>query len=111
VNIAEQGRLGQVQQVIVALDFAIIVGKPIAPEGGFIQLEVLDHGTHTAIEHDNAFLQSLVKLLQTGFAIGHKVLPGFSLIDRRRIIAKMHYVVLLENLTILLGLSCWRELT
>ena len=77
MNIAEQGRLGKIEQVVVALDFPLIVGKPITPEGFLVQLQVLDHGPHSAIKNHNAFLQGLVELVETGGAISHRITSGY----------------------------------
>ena len=76
MNVSQQGRLGQIQQVIVTLNLPIIVGKPVAAERLLIQFLVLNHGSHTAVENHNAFLQGFVKLFQASVAIGHSLYSG-----------------------------------
>src|SRR5690606_20639019 len=60
VDIAEQGRLGKVEQIVIALDIAVVILEPIAPESGFVQFLVLDHGAHGTVKNNNPFLEGLV---------------------------------------------------
>jgi hypothetical protein len=59
-------RLGQAQQVVVALQVLRRILEPLSPEAGFIQRKGLDHGPHGAIEDDDAPAQQALKL--SGFA-------------------------------------------
>ena len=72
MDIAEQGRLGQVEEIVVALNVPVEILESVAPECGFVQLLVLDHGAHATIEDDDAFLEGLMKLFQAGSTIGHR---------------------------------------
>ena len=49
MDIADNIRLGQAQQVIVALKVGMPVSKTLTAEVLFLQCMALDHGTHGAI--------------------------------------------------------------
>ncbi len=46
--------LGQDQEVVVALDVAVEILEALAAEGGFVELQALDHRAHGAVEHQDA---------------------------------------------------------
>jgi hypothetical protein len=56
VDIPDDVRLGQGQQVIVALEVAGPVLEPFATVVCFLQPVGLDHGAHGAIEDEDAVL-------------------------------------------------------
>ena len=95
--IAEQGGLGQVQKVIIALNLTVIIGKPVATERCLVQFQVLDHGAHAAIKDDDAFFQGVAKLfqaVQASVVVGHINYFRKSFLSQwRAIIAKMAVVV------------------
>ncbi len=64
-------RTAEQQQVVVTPDVARPVGKPFAAVVLFFQLIALDHRAHAAVEDQDAFLEGLVKGLQTSATIGH----------------------------------------
>ena len=51
--------LGQHQQIVVALEVAVPVGKTLAAIIRLGQLVALDHGAHRAVQDENALLQEL----------------------------------------------------
>ncbi len=111
MDVAEQGRLGKVQQVIVALNFPFVILESIAPECGLIQFLVLDHGAHATIKNDNPLLEGLVQLFQACIAIGHRKLFRVSLLTScftfwRGIIAKMLKGVLVRMIIIKFRFAC-----
>ena len=55
VDVLDRLRLGQDQQIVVAADVAVKIGKARAAERGLVILQALDHGAHGAVEHQNAF--------------------------------------------------------
>src|SRR5690606_9124840 len=70
VDIADHRRLGQDQQIIVALQVPGPVRKAGAAEIRLAQLAVLDHGAHGAIHHQNALPGGLVELEDALLAVG-----------------------------------------
>ena len=68
MNIANNGRLCDAQQVVVALDITMPVGKALAAKILFFQLVSLNHGSHGAIEQQNARLSSAYESFKTGMA-------------------------------------------
>ena len=59
VNGTDHFRLGDTQQVVVALEIALPVGKAFAPEIGLLERALLDHRAHRAIENHDALGQKL----------------------------------------------------
>jgi len=57
VNLANDRRLGQYQQIVVTLEIAGPVAEPFAPVIGFLQAIALDHGAHRAVQDQNAVSQ------------------------------------------------------
>ena len=68
VNVADDLRLGQHQQVIVALDIHMPVGKALATIIRLLEFVALDHGAHGAIQDEDALLE--MRLQQLG-CVGH----------------------------------------
>jgi hypothetical protein len=48
-------RLRQDQKIVVAAQIVMEILETFGAERGFVELQVLDHGAHGAIEHKNAF--------------------------------------------------------
>ncbi len=59
MDAADDLRLGQRQQVIIALEVAGPVGKALAAIAGLVQLVLLDHGAHGTVEDDDALGEKL----------------------------------------------------
>ena len=59
VNVPDDVRLGQAEQVVVAAQLARPALEAPAAEGGLVQLAGLDHGAHGAVEQDDAFPEQL----------------------------------------------------
>ena len=57
VNLADQRRLRQRQQVVVALQIARPVAEALPAVGGLVGLVALDHRAHGAVEHQDALGQ------------------------------------------------------
>ncbi len=55
VNVLDDLRLGQRQQVVVALEVARPVAEPFAAVAGLVELVALDHGAHGAVQDQDAF--------------------------------------------------------
>ncbi len=49
-------RFAEHQQVVVAFEIAWPVGKAFTTKIGFVQSIALDHGAHTAVQHQNTFI-------------------------------------------------------
>ena len=58
VDVLDRLRLRQDQQVVVAPDVAMEIRKSLAAERGLVELQALDHGSHGAVEHQDAFAGS-----------------------------------------------------
>ncbi len=65
VNRADDFRLGQHQQVVIALDVFVPVGKTGAAIIGFFQLVTLDHGAHRPVKNQDAVGKRGVQLVGT----------------------------------------------
>ncbi len=59
MNISYDGRPGNRQQIVIALEIMRPVGKPLAAIVIFAQLESLDHRAHRAIEQQDALVERL----------------------------------------------------
>ena len=77
VDVLDDLRLGEVQQVVVALQVAGPVLEALAAKSRFVQMVALDHGAHGAIEDDDAFAQEAFECLRCVQISAHKsiVLP------------------------------------
>ena len=64
----DQLRLGQTQQIVVALQIARVVRKAFAPEMSLLEAVLLDHCTHGAVEQDDLALEQRAE--RTG--VGHR---------------------------------------
>ena len=71
LDLGDDLRLAQQQQIVVAFDVARPVGETRATVVGLFQLVALDHGAHAAVEDQDAFFQGLRKGLEAGAAVGH----------------------------------------
>ncbi|BFO12333.1 hypothetical protein GGER_48430 [Serratia rubidaea] len=56
VDRADDVRLGQHQQIVIAFQVALPIGKTRAAVILFFQLITLDHGAHAAVQHQNTLL-------------------------------------------------------
>ena len=63
VDVADDGRLRDDEQVVVALQLAGVVLEAVAAVVLLLQLELLDHGAHRAVEVDDALAQEGLKAL------------------------------------------------
>ena len=63
VDVADDGRLRDDEQVVVALELAGVVLETVAAVVLLLQLELLDHGAHRAVEVDDALAQEGLKAL------------------------------------------------
>jgi hypothetical protein len=63
VNILDDRRLGEHKQVVAALEIVRPVLEALAAECGFIQLVLLDHRAHGAVEDHDAFCEQLSQRL------------------------------------------------
>jgi hypothetical protein len=61
VDLADNIRAGQHQQVIVSFKIALPVGKTLTAKIGLVQLITLDHGAHAAIKQHDTFRQLLLQ--------------------------------------------------
>jgi len=55
MDVFDQGRLREVQQVIVTFQVLFPIFEAFAAKRGFIQLALLDHGPHGPVENEDAF--------------------------------------------------------
>ena len=70
VNLADDRRLGQRQQIVVALEIAGPVAEAFAPVVGFLQAVALDHGAHRAVQDQDAAGQEVGQF--SGAINGHQ---------------------------------------
>jgi len=56
VDVADNGGLGQDQQVVVALEVVRMILEPLAAIIGFLQLVLLNRGAIAAVKDEDAFL-------------------------------------------------------
>ena len=56
VDSGDHFRFTEYQQVVVAFEVAWPVGKAFTTKIGFVQSIALDHGAHTAVQHQNTFI-------------------------------------------------------
>ena len=73
VQALDQFRLGKAQQVVIALQVLVEVRKAFAPVLALVQLLLLDHGAHGAIQDQDALGERGVELLEAVAAglLGH----------------------------------------
>ncbi len=57
MNRLDDCRLGNTEQIVVALEIRPPVSKALATIGGFIKAMLLDHGSHATVENEDAFAQ------------------------------------------------------
>ena len=67
MDLGDGVRLRQVQQVVIALEVPVPVGKARAAEVGLVQAELLDHGPHRTVENEDAFRRGLLQRRYTYF--------------------------------------------
>ena len=63
VDVADDGRLRDDEQVVIALQLAGVVLEAVAAVVLLLQLQLLDHGAHRAVEVDDALAQEGLKAL------------------------------------------------
>ena len=71
LDLGDDLRLGQQQQVVVALDVARPVGETLATVVRFFQPIALDHGAHAAVEDEDALREGVAEGGEARAAIGH----------------------------------------
>lgn len=69
MNVFDQGRLRQIQQIIVALQVFFPIFEAFAAKRGLVQLALLDHGAHRPVENEDA-------LAKKRFDVAHLYLPS-----------------------------------
>ena len=57
MNPLDDVRAGEQQQIVIALQIVRVIGETLAPEIGFSQAVLLNHGAHGAIEHEDALAE------------------------------------------------------
>jgi hypothetical protein len=79
-------RLGQHENVVVALEILRPVLEALAAKGGLVLAQILDHRAHRAVEHEDAFACGPHESLggrATGFAcLGHANLTSAPITGR-----------------------------
>jgi len=66
VDVLDDRRLGDIQQVVEAFEVpAAPVGKPRAAKRRLIQLALLDHRAHRAVNDDDAFAQQAFQMFNS----------------------------------------------
>jgi hypothetical protein len=63
VDVADDPRLGQDQQVVRAAQVVGVVAEAFAAEAGFIEFVVLDHRAHRAVQHEDPLADERGKTL------------------------------------------------
>ena len=61
MDAADDVGAGQYEQVVVALEILAVCGEALAPEVGFREGVLLDHGAHGTVEDEDAFGQELAE--------------------------------------------------
>ena len=75
MDLTDDLRLGQRQQVVVAFDIVGKVLESLAAIGRLVQFVVLDHRTHRAVENQDAAFEQFRQLLGAG-SHGFVMAPG-----------------------------------
>lgn len=57
VDVLNDGRLGNIQEIIVALEVLLPVLEALTAKGRLIQLPLLNHGPHRSIEDQDSALE------------------------------------------------------
>ena len=70
MDVADDVRARQAQQLVVAFDVFVKVIEPCTTVLGFPQLEALDHGAHGTVKHHDAVLQNVGQRLAAGVGEG-----------------------------------------
>ena len=73
MNVADRIRLGEVQEIIVAAQVSVPVGIARTSERGLVELLVLDHCAHGAVEHEDALACGLCQCGAHGATVGDLV--------------------------------------
>src|SRR5882724_5078522 len=66
MDVADDLRLRQHEQVVVALDVTRPVAETLAAILGFLELVLLDHRAHRTVENQDAAVQAALELLADG---------------------------------------------
>ena len=80
VDAADHIGLREHEQVVVALDVPVPVGKALAAVIRLLELVLLDHGAHGAIENQDAFVQQLSDLFGCSYRHGGERRKKFCLL-------------------------------
>ena len=57
MDVLNDGRLGKIQEIIVALEILLPVFKSLATKGRLIQLPLLNHGSHGPVKNEDPALE------------------------------------------------------
>ena len=83
MDLADDVRLRQNEQIVVSLEVVRMVAEAFSPVIGLTELVALDHRAHRAIEDQDARFERGVKLLQT--AGSHE---GYGAGNRRKLLIR-----------------------
>ena len=64
VDVADDVRLGEAEQVVVAAEVLRVIGEALAPEVLLGQLVALEERAHRAVEHEDPLAQEPVEALE-----------------------------------------------
>lgn len=69
MDVADDVRACQAQQLVIALDVFGEILEALAPVLGLIESEALDHGAHSTIKHHDAAVQNARQRLASGIGV------------------------------------------
>ena len=77
VDVGDDVRPRETQQIVVAEQRRGVRGELVAPEVGLLQPMALDHGGHRPVQHQNALVEDVVQAISEVGA-GHGILQGLA---------------------------------
>ena len=78
VNVANNIRLGQRQQIIISRNISVIIGETITAIGRFIQLMTLNHCAHCTVKHKNSVSRQPVQFCNACVACPTHNIPQYA---------------------------------
>ncbi len=75
MDVADEIRLRDAQQIVVTTQLPRVIGESLAAKVGFAEGVRLDHGSHGAVEDDDAFLEGLRQHVSGWSERAHGVSP------------------------------------
>jgi hypothetical protein len=63
MNRLDDGRLRDVQEIVVSLEVLLPILEPFPPKRSFVELVPLDHGAHGAIKDQDAIPQQVLNFM------------------------------------------------